>query len=204
MNAEPTFPAWSDADVALARGITAAIDRVSDESTQLSPHAARALAGGVAAYLSGPSDRPRTHALALSARALAAIGEPRLAHRLMLFSSGLVRPASFTSFGAGPAWILDLRRLRLGERDCMELLLFATLDLVLAACADMWDASRGRGELCLRHVGGTCAALLARPRRDAAVIRLGREIHSRCRYKLGLMGVVRRWETTPAVVDLDW
>ena len=204
MNADFNHFAWPDADAALTSSITAAIDGVSDENIRISPHAARELAGGVAAYLAVPSDRPRAHALALSARALAAIGESRLAHRLLLFSSGLLQPAAFTSLGAGPAWTMDLQRLRLGERDGMELLLFATLDLVLAACAEIWDSSRGHGELCLRHVSGTCATLLGRPRRHKAVIRLGNEIRSRCRYKLGLMQVSRRWETAPAVMDLDW
>jgi hypothetical protein len=204
MNANPAHPLWSGSDTVLARNITDAIADVSDDISRLSADEASALAGGVTAYLAGRPDGQNLHALALSARALAAIGERRLAHRLMLFSSGLVRPASFTALGSGPAWTLDLRRLRLGDRDRIELLLFSTLDLILSSCADMWDASGGHGELCLRNVRETCAALLARPRRHGTVVRLGREIRSRCRYKLGLMQAARRWEASPAVVDLDW
>ena len=139
----------------------------------------------------------------LASRALSSLGKGCAARRLVVFGTGLVKPAEWEISGGNAMWILDLKQITFALDDRLEMTLFASLRAVLEAIADGWDDSSGRGTLGLRHVIGAAAQLLGAREASGQVADLATEIRQRCRSILEQLGAERGWQETPEIVDLD-
>ena len=98
----------------------------------------------------------------LASQALSSIGSERAARRLYLLGSGMVRPSEWEVTGDQALWILDLKQLTVRDHASLELLLFNGLRIILESICDVWDETRGRGALGLRHVCSAAAVLMPR------------------------------------------
>ena len=174
----------------------------------LPPDAVREVAHGVATYLDErlPPGTPveSERLIALAAQALVALGETRLARRLLIFGCGLVRPAEWAVGGDQTMLVLDLNRLAVRREDRLEIVLFRALSVCLDGIADTWDPSGGDGTLGLSHVDRAARQFVpprrATPRRIAA---FADEIVQACRHHLAAIGARRGWTTAPHVLILD-
>lgn len=140
----------------------------------------------------------------LTSRAVASLGEPGVARRLLVHSTGLVRPALWEVLSGQSMWVLDLRHLAVPSDGPLELVLFRSLDAVLRSIAELWDPTHGHGALGLRRVCLTAAMLLQGGTRTPAARELVREIRARCEMRLTSLGRLRGWTATPAVLNLDF
>lgn len=139
----------------------------------------------------------------LAAQAMSSVGEANVARRLILFGSGMVRPAEWLVTGGRATWVLDLREMTVYEDAPLELLLFQGVQLAIESIADVWDASRGEGVLGLRHVCATAGDLLCVSRNTNQVAGLIREIKGLCSRKLDQLRAERGWDRRPLVLNLD-
>ena len=138
----------------------------------------------------------------LASQALSSLGENGAARRLLLFGSGLVRPSEWEVSGDRAMWVLDLKQIAVREDAALELILFNSLNMILDAIADVWDASRGDGVLGLRHVCQSATLLLGAPTAPQ-VARLSEEIKTACVRRLERLESARGWSRHPDVMDLD-
>ncbi len=138
----------------------------------------------------------------LASRALSSLGELHAAHRLVVFGSGLVRPSEWEVTGGAEVWTLDLRQMSVRDDVALELVFFSSLNIVLSAISEVWDASDGKGVLGLRHVCCTASALLGGAKRQA-VKNLAEEICRCCTAKLAQVQAERSWQHMPMVMNLD-
>jgi len=138
----------------------------------------------------------------LASQALHSVGEGRAARSLVLFGTGMVRPASWEISGSRDMWVLDLREMTVRSDALLELIVFNGLSIVLDSIADIWDESDGGGVLGLRHVFSTARGLLG-PADAAAARDLESEIIRLCAERLQKQGVERGWTSCPEVVNLD-
>jgi len=161
---------------------------------------------GIAFFLereTGPVCVESPYVGTLATRALCSIGEERLARRLLVFGSGLVRRSDWHVAGGEEMLVLDLQRLRIRHEDSLELTLFRSLAVILDAVGDAWDPSGGRGTLGLRHVMSSAAAVLGASRRDRRSTRLAEDIRKHCDRKLPHLAAARGWQSVPRVMNLD-
>ncbi len=138
----------------------------------------------------------------LASRALSSLGETQAAHRLLVFGSGLVRPAEWEVTGNEAVWTLDLRRMTICDDAGLELVFFSSLNIVLSSIAEVWDATDGAGVLGLRHICSTASVLLGGGK-PGAVTALADEIRSVCESKLSQIYGERKWRHVPSVMNLD-
>ncbi len=140
--------------------------------------------------------------LVMTAQAMAALGDGRMARRVVVFGSGLVRPSEWEVTGGDAVWVVDLKQITLHEGARLELALFTSLNVVLDAIADVWDPTQGRGTLGLRNVCRAAAHLLGTSK-DKPVRELVAEVFQACTVKLEQLGQARGWEDVPAVMSVD-
>jgi hypothetical protein len=162
------------------------------------------VAGAVSRFVaeSGRAAVDARYLMVLAARALAAVGEKTAARRVYVFGSGLVRPSEWEVTGGQAVWVLDLKQMTTDGSWAHEMLLLVSLHVVLDGIADVWDETRGRGVLGLRHVCSVAAALAGRGgrgKREAAAS----EIRDWCVAKLSDVSRRRGWGEAPSVLDLD-
>jgi len=138
----------------------------------------------------------------LASQALHSLGEGGAARSLVLFGTGMLRPASWEISGDRDMWVLDLREMTVRSDAVLELIIFNGLSIVLDSIADIWDATEGIGILGLRHVWSTAHGLLG-PADAAAARELESEIVSLCTRKLQKQRSDRGWKSCPEVVNLD-
>jgi hypothetical protein len=164
------------------------------------------LARAVAAFVAGGGARgtPDESSVAvLASRALASVGEGAAARKLLLFGTGLARPAEWDVTGGGAMWVLDLRRAAIRSDSALELALFPALAAAVESLAEVWDGTRGRGVLGLRHVCGSAGRLLGPDAKSARVAALAGDILKLCAAKLEQAKRRRGWRETPLVMNLD-
>jgi len=173
----------------------------------LEPGQAEELAAAVSAFLEEheltDSFIDAGYLVMLASKAMSSIGQERAALRLVVFGSGMVRPSEWEVTGGSEVWTLDLKQMTVADATSLELVVFNTLNIVLDAITDVWDASGGKGVLGLRHVCDTAAALLGVSRNSKSVADLSNEIVRVCGLKLEQAGRLRGWETFPQVMNLD-
>jgi len=138
----------------------------------------------------------------LASQALHSLGEGRAARSLVLFGTGMIRPASWEISGDRDMWVLDLREMTVRSDAVLELIIFNGLSIVLDSIADIWDETGGLGILGLRHVWSTARGLLG-PADAAAARELESEIVALCTNKLQKQRTERGWANCPEVVNLD-
>lgn len=137
----------------------------------------------------------------LASRALASLGETGAARRMVVFATGLVKPAEWEVRNRGTLWILDLRQMTVQDQPGLELLLFHSLRMILEAMAEVWDRTGGHGSLGLQHVCQTAVALgISRGKKR---IVFEREMLQTIRSMLHHIGTQRGWESLPEVLNLD-
>ena len=141
--------------------------------------------------------------LLLTSRALSSAGERGLAGRLLAFRTGLVRQADWLTSASTPMLAVDMKRIAVGQNDCLELAVFESLSAVLDAIADSWNDSSGYGALGLLRIRAAAAALIGSPVRSRKTVRLVGEIRSFCAQKLAEIQRARRWNDKPSVLILD-
>lgn len=193
-------------DSSVVAHITAEVSAACGEALLDDPYYVRELALAVDAYLAeefnGASIDSR-YVVMLASRALSSLGKDTEAKRLVVFGTGLVKPAQWEVSGGNAMWILDLKQITLSVDDRLELTLFASLKAVLEAIADGWDESGGRGALGLRHVIGAATQLLGARETSGPVTDLVAEIKYRCASILEQLGAERGWQHVPEIIDLD-
>lgn len=140
----------------------------------------------------------------LASRALTSLGEGTAAQRMLLFGTGLLKPAEWEVSGSAAMWVLDLRQMTVRDDAGLELVFFGSVNMILEAMAYLWDASEGSGVLGLRHVCLTAASILGDGARDVDVFALAQELRSMCSAKLEQIGQERGWSSLPHVLNLDF
>ena len=143
------------------------------------------------------------YVLMLASQALSSIGHTHAARRLLLFGTGLMRPSEWEVTGERAVWALDLKEITVSDDAPLELLFFGSLVIILESIADVWDETRGRGVLGLRHVCMAASALLGESGSRREVSTLSDEIKETCRRKLTQIKEQRCWEMSPEVLNLD-
>lgn len=190
------------------RGIVSELLERSGCGAQADPDMVEQLSFAVADFIEeqGLSWREKTphYLVMLVSRALDSLGQGETARRLLVFGTGLIRPALWEISGDGGMWTLDLRRITVASKGgALELILFRCLSAALTSVADIWDDDRGGGTLGLRGVLPVAAGLLNRSPDEPAVARLAREIHHWCVRHLADTGKDRGWQEVPRVILLD-
>lgn len=188
----------------MVRHIERVIAENCGEALDLDDDLARELALAVADFMEQHHDSgsyvDSGYLVMLASRALSSIGQRQAAHRMLVFGSGLVRPAEWEFTGGREVWTLDLRRISIRESAMLEIVFFNSLNIVLASIAEVWEQTSGRGVLGLRHICATASALLGGGK---GVTALADEIKIRCRAKLDMVREERGWQFVPDVVNLD-
>jgi len=190
----------------LAAEIIAEIQAVSSADAPLDGEKIREIARAVEHYVweNMPDGMVASHHLVLlSSRALAAVGAGLQARRLLLFGSGIVRPAVWEAVGQAMIWVVDLKQITLSTDACLELVFFEGLRIVIEAIAEVWDESGGSGVLGLRHVSLAAAGLVGPGGSRKTLAAVAREIKTVCRQILEHVAGERGWNTTPLVMNLD-
>lgn len=203
-------PRWRKAgheDLGTVTEITAQIAQVCGDTYPMNETQIRELARAVAVFVEreyGAAVADPRSLMLLASRALASIGEKQVARRLLVFGTGLVKPAEWEISGEESMWVLDLRQMTVLSGCELEIVFFRCLDLVIDSIAEVWDGTGGGGVLGLCHVTQSAASLLAdkSPKRD--ISGLVSEMKSACRQKLGQIKSKRGWTDIPFVMDLDW
>ena len=204
------IPQHRDADrqAALIAHLAGTIaDCASEGGVCADPDEAAELASAVAAYLEAETGSiegiDAGYLVLLAVQAMSSVGEPDTARRLLVFGSGLVRPAEWEVTGGGDIWTLDLRRMMFAGDAPIELLFFNTLAMIVESLAEVWDATDGNGVLGLRHVYDSAVALLGDQRPEQALNAIAREIKDTCRTRLERAQRERGWDAVPRVMNLD-
>lgn len=143
------------------------------------------------------------HLVMLTSQALRSIGHGAAARRLLVFGTGLVRPAEWEVSAGDRMWVLDLKQITVRSGASLELIFFGSLNMILESVAEIWDETRGRGVLGLRHVFPTLADLLGGNANRLDVMAMSEELRATCTGRLEQMGARRRWEDIPRIINLD-
>jgi hypothetical protein len=202
-NADESDPSSRAAVVSrVIEGIAAVCDDPRADMDQ-----AEEVARAVAAYV---ERSPETVCLesprlaVLTSRALRSVGRERLASRMLVFGTGLVRSSVWTTAGGARTLVLDFRRIAWRSGECHELALFAALTSLLEYIADAWDETSGRGVLGLSRLSEAAAALAAGKGPSRRRATLAQEIRSHCGGILDRIAASRGWAHRPALLDLDF
>ena len=197
------------------------------------PGAARELSLAVEAFIRDHHrDEPLAaeYLLLLIARALWAVGEETAARRFIeaqgsewrvappFVEAALARDMSVphwralldaravrstTTLAQGAIWIVDLQRLMGSGRGGLELTALRVINAVIDRIAGVWDHSRGKGILGLRHLDTAAAAVLECSRRCRKSSAMALEIRTQCAIRLQAVGQSREWTAVPEVINLD-
>lgn len=189
----------------IVRHVTTSIEDICGGQVALESSHLAEIARAIEAYLSldpGCKSVESTHLVMLASQALSSLGEKNQARRLLVFGTGLVRPAEWEVSQGGTMWVLDLKRISCRGDAQLEMLLFNSLSLVLESMADVWDETDGKGQLGLRHVCTTADSLIGSGG-DGGLASMVSEIMSLCRDRLGEIGGRRGWGVVPGVINLD-
>jgi hypothetical protein len=127
----------------------------------------------------------------LASQALKSIGETKAGTRLFLFGAGVIKPLKWDVAGEDTLWALDVDYIMMGNPVDCELLIFPTLNVILASICDLWDESGGQGMLGLLH---TRRAL-------RSSLQIG--LKQGCEAWLKRTSLERQWSSTPQVINLD-
>ncbi|MDD5708198.1 MAG: hypothetical protein PHR35_19945 [Kiritimatiellae bacterium] len=178
------------------------------EALPLSETQVEELARAVDAFIAQQGGQPDAdnapYVAMLASRALNSLGAGDVAKRLLVYGTGLLRPALWEISLDDAMWVLDLRRLTVASGAPLELTLFRCLDVVVSATADVWDATRGAGMLGLRHVCGVAAEMLNRGLHTPEARRLADDLGAHVAAQLEALRAARCWQQTPEVVNLDF
>ncbi len=192
---------------ALIAHLAGSIAESSIEGLCSDPEQATELAAAIATFLEQQTGSEQGvdagYLILLAMQAMTSVGDADAARRLMVFGSGLVRPAEWEVTGGGDVWTLDLRRMMLSDDVPMELLFFNTLGMIIDAVAEVWDATGGEGVLGLRHVYDSAVALLGESHSPQGLRSIAQEIQDTCRLRLDRAHRERGWQSVPAVMNLD-
>ena len=150
----------------------------------------------------GDGGMESSHVLLLASQALTSLGEGTVARRLVVFGSGLVRASVWEAARSRNMWVLDLKRMMVREDAWLEMIFFGSLSVVLESLADVWDESKGRGTLGLRHVCAAASGMLGKGGKKQ-VAGLAGEILDWCGGRLKQIGGARGWTEIPEVLNLD-
>lgn len=193
-------------DSAIVSYITAGITMVCGENVPVDSCTIKELARAVESFLQQECDcsfADSKYLVMLASHALSSIGERHVARRLLVFGTGLVRPAQWEVTGEEAIWVLDLKQMTVRDDGFLELVFFNSLNIILESIADVWDESSGQGVLGLRHVYSTSLALLGCSRKKREAMALAEEIKTLCSGKLGEIRDERGWKDSPLVMNLD-
>lgn len=192
-------------DAAIVTHLSGEVAQICGKDLLLSEENVEELAHAVARFL---RDQKRedyvesNYLVMLASRALSSVGEGAAARRLLLFGTGLIRPAEWEVTAGREMWVLDLKKMTVRDDAPLELLFFNSLNVVLESIADIWDESSGKGALGLRHVHAAVSSLAGRTSVDERTS-LAREIKAVCDGKLEQVGTEREWSGVPEVLILD-
>ena len=139
----------------------------------------------------------------LASRALSSIGEKQAAQRLLLFGTGLIKPAEWEITNGESMWVLDLKQITVKNDVFLELIFLNSLHIILESIADVWDESDGRGTLGLRNICCVASSLLGASGKTKKMSSLAGEIKRLCDRKLEQIGDERGWSEFPQVMNLD-
>ena len=187
--------------------IMAEIDAVGDDAPLPGRRRLEQVAHGVAYFIEQQPDGfclESKDLLILTSRALSSAGEHALARRLLIFRTGLVHRAEWLTSASSPVLTIDMKRMSVGQKDCLELAVFESLNTVLDAIADSWNDSSGYGALGLLRVRAAAATLIGAPVRSRKTMRLVGEMRSFCMHKLSGIQQTREWKDQPSVLILDF
>ncbi len=139
----------------------------------------------------------------MASQGLHSVGNTGVARRFLLHGTGLARPSEWEVIHGDTMWVIDLKQLTVKDDAPLELIFFTGLGIIIETLADLWDTTRGRGVLGLRHVCGTAEALLGNGGKLAAIVSLSDEIRRHCNDRLERLRRDRGWEERPQVLNLD-
>lgn len=196
-------------DVSMMREIARAVERYLDLLPIASAVSDDYLALIIARALSGAGEQGAANEV-LSRLALSGV-DSRVVDQLAgchdltparwrLFAARLVRPSRWSSEGGRMVWVLDLRRLQLGEDHCFELSLLPVLRRVLLTFCGVWDSEKGRGVLALAGLEDVSRRL---SRTSKGARHVAAQVERYCRESLAHGARDRGWASHPRVVVLD-
>lgn len=193
-----------DGQSAMVSHITAEIEAAGGVDIMADPSHMDQLAHAVETFLkdNNASAVESRYLVFLASRALASLGEERAARRVLLFGSGLVRPAEWEISTGQEMLVLDLRQVTLRGDACVELVFFNALSVVLESIADLWDPTAGGGVLGLKNVCRVAADLLGHDGKKQ-VEAVATDIRIHAGRKLEQVGTQRNWTDVPRVINLD-
>ncbi len=139
----------------------------------------------------------------MASQGLESVGNTGVARRFLLHGTGLAKPSEWEVIHGDTMWVIDLKQLTVRDDAPLELIFFTGLGIIIETLADLWDATRGRGVLGLRHVCGTAEALLGAGDKLAAIVSLSDEIQRHCHDRLDRLRRDRGWDERPQVLNLD-
>lgn len=190
----------------IVQHLVAEIESLCGGALSLSPPETEELARTVEMFLA-ESDAVECvdagYLVLLASRALSSVGQEHAGSRLYLFGTGMIKPAEWEVTGEHQLWVLDLKRMTVGDEAPLEMLFFRSLTMIIDSIADVWDDAAGCGGLGLRNV---CRSVEGLAGVDAGSRRsrlLTREIIDICRRKLHKLHVERNWIAVPDVINLD-
>lgn len=164
------------------------------------------IAHAVASFLGSSGDSvsvDSNYLVMLTSQALTSVGESDVARRVLLFGTGMVKPAKWEVSGSDAMWVLDLREMTVLADADLEIVFFKSLAMIIESISSCWDETDGNGVLGLRHVSSAVAALLGGFDEKRKTQELAEEIKGMCISKLESMSRERCWESIPLVMDLD-
>ena len=186
--------------------VVAQLEQLFDTPHLLSDVQVEELSRAVEIYLSEQNSSLSSNerfVVMLSSQALSSLGEAATARKMLVFGTGLIRPALWEVSGESCMWVLDLRQMTVPSAMSLEMIMFRSLAVILESIADVWDPSEGYGSLGLRHVCQTAAGLLNRDARTKEARELADEIRRHCDGLLADIASRRAWTATPQVLNLD-
>ncbi|MDD4872339.1 MAG: hypothetical protein PHR77_17445 [Kiritimatiellae bacterium] len=186
--------------------IAAEISEVCGDDFAIEPGKVEELAKAVESFLEREHESDvadSRYIVMLASKALSSIGEYAAGRRLLVFGTGLVKPAEWEVTGDNAMWVLDLREMMVSENFPLELIFFGSLGMVVESIAEIWDKTRGQGILGLKNIFSTAIAFLGNGNDTKGIALLEGEIKSVCERKLEQLYKERQWDYVPRVMNLD-
>jgi hypothetical protein len=202
---DPTIIAGEQKSV-IASYIMDELGEVCGRDLVVNPSNVEELARAIESFLKhngNPSVIDSKYLVMLASRALSSIGEKQAAQRLLLFGTGLIKPAEWEITSGKSMWVLDLKQMTVKNDVFLELIFLNSLHIILESIADIWDESDGHGVLGLRNVCCVGSSLLGAPGKTRKLSSLAGEIKRLCDRKLEQIGDARGWSEFPHVMNLD-
>ena len=202
---DPTITSGGQNSV-IASYIMDELGEVCGRDLVVNPSNVEELAGAIESFLKNNGSSAAVdskYLVMLASRALSSIGEKRAAQRLLLFGTGLIRPAEWEITNGESMWVLDLKQITVKNDVFLELVFLNSLHIILESIADIWDESDGHGVLGLRNICCVASSLLGAQGKTKKISSLAGEIKRLCDRKLEQIGDERGWSEFPHVMNLD-